>query len=86
MDVVVSSDGRRIYSIDTAGVVRNLAIHQSAGGHASPGSFPNLNRFEVNADASVIVSIRSRELTTIRLSDLQQETIQNIGARRRPPA
>ena len=76
IDVIVSGDGRRIYSIDTAGVVRIWTSSSLPVVLRVPGSFPNLNPFAVNSDGTVIASIRGRELTTIRLSDLQQETIQ----------
>jgi WD40 repeat protein len=84
IDVALSADGRRIYSVDTSGVVRVWPLSTTSAVIRTPGSFVNMVPLRANADGSIIATVTSDQaLTTIRLThltDLHQDVI-NTPAR-----
>jgi serine/threonine protein kinase/WD40 repeat protein len=76
MDVAVSADGRRIYSLDDAGVVRMWLPGSAPAVWRVAGSATSILPFTISADGTVIGTANADGgLTTIRLTDLHQEVI-----------
>jgi WD40 repeat protein len=81
-DVAMSADGRRIYSVDTAGVVRAWPSRSTPAVVRIPGSFSTFDPFTVSADGTTITTQTSDDaLTTIRLPDFHQEIFREGAGR-----
>jgi WD40 repeat protein/serine/threonine protein kinase len=75
--VVVSADGRRIYSADAGGAVRAWLSNSGPAVVRTAGSFTNFVPLIASGDGNVIGSLTSDgAFATVRISDLHQEVIQ----------
>ena len=72
VDLAVAADGRRIYSVDGAGVVRAWSSSSSSAVVRMGGSFATPIPFTVSADGTVLATATTEgALVTVRLADFQ---------------